>query len=100
MSFFVANGISAGYGKEPVIKNLSFQLEDGVLMGVIGANGSGKTTLLKALCGILPHQESVTSINAGDEAVFAENFVVEIDDVQNIAGAAVERIIHAYFREN
>ena len=56
MSFFVANGISAGYGKEPVIKNLSFQLEDGVLMGVIGANGSGKTTLLKALCGILPHQ--------------------------------------------
>ena len=56
MSFFEVNGISAGYGKENVIENVSFQLENGILMGVIGANGSGKTTLLKALCGILPHQ--------------------------------------------
>ena len=58
MSFFAANGISAGYGKKPVIENISFQLEAGILLGVIGANGSGKTTLLKAICGILPHQGS------------------------------------------
>ena len=56
MSFLDVMGISAGYGKETVLKDLSFSLEKGVLMGVIGANGSGKTTLLKALCGILPHQ--------------------------------------------
>ena len=56
MSFFVANNISAGYGKENILENISFQLEEGILMGIIGANGSGKTTLLKALCGILPHQ--------------------------------------------
>ena len=60
MSFFAANEISAGYGKETVIAHISFQLESGVLMGVIGANGSGKTTLLKALCGILPHEGSCT----------------------------------------
>ena len=56
MSFFVANNISAGYGKQKILENISFHLEEGILMGVIGANGSGKTTLLKALCGILPHQ--------------------------------------------
>ena len=56
MSLFVANSISAGYGKQNVIENISFRLENGILMGVIGANGSGKTTLLKALCGILPHR--------------------------------------------
>ncbi len=60
MSFFDAKGISAGYGKETVIENISFQLERGVLLGVIGANGSGKTTLLKSLCGILPHQGTCT----------------------------------------
>lgn len=60
MSFFAANGISAGYGKKPVIENISFQLEAGILLGVIGANGSGKTTLLKAICGILPHQGTCT----------------------------------------
>ena len=56
MSFFNAKGISAGYGKGNIIENISFEIDSGVLMGVIGANGSGKTTLLKSLCGILPHK--------------------------------------------
>ena len=60
MSYFVANEISAGYGKQNVIQDISFGLEDGILMGVIGANGSGKTTLLKAICGILTHQGTCT----------------------------------------
>ena len=60
MSVLSVNEISAGYGKQNIIENLSFHLEDGDLMGVIGANGSGKTTLLKALCGIVPHQGTCT----------------------------------------
>lgn len=60
MSYFAANEISAGYGKQNVIKDISFDVESGILMGVIGANGSGKTTLLKAICGILPHHGTCT----------------------------------------
>lgn len=56
MSLFFAKDITAGYGKQPVIKDVSFSLDSGCLMGVLGANGSGKTTLLKAICGILPHE--------------------------------------------
>ena len=56
MSHVSVKKISAGYGKYNVIENISFDLHDGILMGIIGANGSGKTTLLKSLCGILPHQ--------------------------------------------
>lgn len=56
MSFLSVNAVTAGYGKQNVIENISFYLESGCLMGIIGANGSGKTTLLKALCGILPHE--------------------------------------------
>lgn len=56
MSDLSVKGISAGYGKHNVIEHISFDLDDGTLMGIIGANGSGKTTLLKALCGILPHR--------------------------------------------
>lgn len=48
--------ISAGYGKRNVIENISFDLDAGTLMGIVGANGSGKTTLLKSICGILPHK--------------------------------------------
>ncbi|MBE6541356.1 MAG: ABC transporter ATP-binding protein [Ruminococcaceae bacterium] len=56
MSFLCVNKITAGYGKQKIIENVSFQLDCGCLLGVLGANGSGKTTLLKAICGILPHR--------------------------------------------
>ena len=55
MSFFSAEHITAGYGKTKIVKDVSFTVETGALVGLLGANGSGKTTLLKALCGILPH---------------------------------------------
>lgn len=55
MKQFIATQITAGYGKQSVIKDVSFSVDAGSLTGIIGANGSGKTTLLKALCGILPH---------------------------------------------
>ncbi len=58
MSFFTASKICAGYDRGHVIKEISFDLEPGRLMGILGANGSGKTTLLKAICGNLPHTGS------------------------------------------
>jgi len=60
MSYFSVKKITAGYGKQNIIHDISFQIENGCLMGILGANGSGKTTLLKAMCGILPHQGSCT----------------------------------------
>ena len=56
MRYFSAKGIRAGYGRHTILENISFDLDAGTLMGIIGANGSGKTTLLKSLCGILPHR--------------------------------------------
>ena len=45
--------LTCGYGDRPVLKGLSFSVEDGELLGVIGPNGSGKTTLVRALTKIL-----------------------------------------------
>lgn len=55
MKFFSVDNLTAGYGKNPIVQNLSFDLDGGCLLGILGANGSGKTTLLKAICGILSH---------------------------------------------
>lgn len=58
MSSLRVENLTAGYGGRKVLNNISFTLESGRVLGVLGANGSGKTTLLKSLCGILPHQGS------------------------------------------
>ena len=58
MTSLIVSSLRAGYGGAPVLQNVSFELENGRIMGVLGANGSGKTTLLKAICGILPHDGS------------------------------------------
>ena len=69
MSFFSAQGISAGYGGVHIVKDISFTVEAGALTGILGANGSGKTTLLKAVCGILPHSGTCTLDGEGLEAL-------------------------------
>ena len=60
MNFFTVNHLTAGYGSKSVLKDISFSLDRGCLLGILGANGSGKTTLLKALCNLLPHEGSCT----------------------------------------
>lgn len=39
-----------GYGKEPVIDQLSLDILVGEFVGITGPNGSAKTTMLKLLC--------------------------------------------------
>ncbi|MCK5580150.1 MAG: ABC transporter ATP-binding protein [Candidatus Omnitrophica bacterium] len=45
--------LSCGYGKECVLQDINFKLNDGDFVGVIGPNGSGKTTLLRGITRIL-----------------------------------------------
>ena len=44
--------LSAGYGEARVISNLSFALQDGQSLALLGRNGVGKTTLVNSLIGV------------------------------------------------
>ena len=52
MTILNVQNLSGGYGNEPVINDVSFQVHKGELFGIIGPNGSGKTTLLKMMSGV------------------------------------------------
>lgn len=45
--------VSFAYGKTPVVENLSFAIEKGETVGLIGANGAGKSTIMKLMLGLL-----------------------------------------------
>jgi ABC-type Mn2+/Zn2+ transport system ATPase subunit len=49
-----ADGVAAGYGGAPVLTDVSFALNAGERIGVLGPNGGGKTTLFRVLLGELP----------------------------------------------
>ncbi|WP_342643753.1 ABC transporter ATP-binding protein [Rhodoligotrophos ferricapiens] len=52
--------LSAGYGSIGVLRDISFTVEKGEVLGVLGRNGMGKTTLIRALAGtIAPSQGSI-----------------------------------------
>ena len=44
--------LSAGYGKKPVIHDVSIEVPAGTITCIVGPNGAGKSTLLKAICGL------------------------------------------------
>ena len=53
MTALRAEGITAGYGRVPIITDLTVQVPDGALTAIVGPNGAGKATFAKALAGVV-----------------------------------------------
>jgi ABC-2 type transport system ATP-binding protein len=51
-SLVSARGVSKRFGDVHAVDNVSFEIQNGKIMGLIGPNGAGKTTLLKAVLGL------------------------------------------------
>lgn len=52
-----AENIQVFYGAVRALKHVSFHVDQGRIISVIGANGAGKSTLLKAVAGVVPTAE-------------------------------------------
>jgi zinc transport system ATP-binding protein len=60
----VVNNLSFSYGINKVLDNVSFYIEEGDFVGIIGTNGSAKSTLLKLILGLLkPDQGTIKLLN-------------------------------------
>ncbi|MFP4081279.1 MAG: ABC transporter ATP-binding protein [Candidatus Aminicenantes bacterium] len=66
MAILEVKNLSAGYEKDYVIENMSFTLDKGEFVSVLGRNGSGKSTLIKALQGFLKNVSGQVKINGQD----------------------------------
>ncbi len=51
MHLFELKGVNKKFGSHAVLDKVTFAIEEGEILGIVGTNGSGKTTLLKLLIG-------------------------------------------------
>lgn len=68
------------------LKNVSFKIESGQILGVVGANGSGKSTLLKIIGGIYTPDEGNIEVNGTPSALLSlgTGFKVQLSGYENI----------------
>jgi zinc transport system ATP-binding protein len=66
------DNLSINLSGSKVLSNLSFDIEEGTFVSVVGPNGGGKSTLLKAILGLIPFHE-------GDIRIFGK----EISEIGN-----------------
>lgn len=57
------SNLTGGYGNQPVIHNIDFELAQGQIIGLIGLNGAGKSTTIKNMLGLLRPLEGDIEIN-------------------------------------
>lgn len=53
-SLLELNTVGKSFGKVEALKDISFKIERGEIIGLVGDNGAGKSTLIKILSGIFP----------------------------------------------
>jgi ABC-type branched-subunit amino acid transport system ATPase component len=66
MPALLTEGVTAGYGRVPIITDISVSAEIGSVTTIIGPNGAGKSTFAKTLVGILKPMAGTVKVNDVD----------------------------------
>ena len=68
MSILEVKDLYKNFGKTQVLRGISFSMEQGEVLSIIGSSGSGKTTLLRCLTSLERADKGV--ITVGNKVVF------------------------------
>jgi ABC-2 type transport system ATP-binding protein len=63
MSLLKISNLVGGYTRNPVLKNISFEVKEKEIVGLIGLNGAGKSTTIKHVIGLMEPQSGEIKIN-------------------------------------
>lgn len=89
--------VGFSYGNKPVLKNISFTLEAGKTLAIVGQTGSGKSTLVSLLNRLYQHEDGVimiddADINTIDLNNLRSHIAVVLQDVFLFSGSIMENI--------
>ncbi|MEQ9169062.1 MAG: ABC-F family ATP-binding cassette domain-containing protein [Fulvivirga sp.] len=88
MNYLSVDDISKAFGERVLFKNISFGIEQGQKVALVGVNGSGKTTLLKILAGIDVPDKGEVVVNNSVKIAYLEQ-QPEFGDTDDIIEAVL-----------
>ncbi len=106
MSILKVTNLCKKIGKKEILKNVSFTIEEGDILGFIGANGAGKTTTIKCVLGLQKMNSGSISINGYDikkdfvKAIKQVGAIVESPDVYQYLSGMENLEMQASFYKN
>ncbi|MDY2631532.1 ABC transporter ATP-binding protein [Clostridium sp.] len=74
------NNISKRIKGKEILKGISFNLEQGKVLGIMGPNGQGKTTLLNVIQGFLKADNGEIKINGNPQSALTKNDISFLQD--------------------
>ena len=66
MALLTVDQLQVSYGLIQAIKGVSFEVEQGEIVALIGANGAGKTTIMHSICNLIPKQGGTVTFDGHD----------------------------------
>ncbi|GAJ25717.1 lipopolysaccharide ABC transporter [Liquorilactobacillus sucicola DSM 21376 = JCM 15457] len=78
--------LNKSFGKKKVLKDVSFNVQAGKIVGLVGPNGAGKTTIMKAILGLFEFQSGKIVINGREVSSVNHQALSEVGALSNIQG--------------
>nr|WP_315020255.1 ATP-binding cassette domain-containing protein [uncultured Aminipila sp.] len=89
MIILSATNITKVYGVDIILKDVSFHVNQGDRIGIVGNNGAGKTTLLNILCGEMPYEDGNVFISGNTSIGYlkqSQNFDSDKTLIEEVSG--------------
>lgn len=94
--------VSVTFGQHEILKQISFEIEQGQFVAVMGPNGAGKTTLLKSILGLVQPTSGDIKLYDSTPAKTPANEIVYVPQIKTLdrsfPAKAIELVVSGEFR--
>jgi ABC-2 type transport system ATP-binding protein len=84
-SLIEVKNLSKSYGAHKVLEDISFEFEEGQIIGLLGPNGCGKTSLIKILTGLINDYSGKVKINGDNIGPKTKNIIAYLPEKSYLA---------------
>ncbi len=91
MSLCSLRGVGIRYGARQVLNDVSFAIDEGELVCLVGDNGTGKSSLLKAIVGLLPFDGAIDLAAPRTQVAYLS----QLNDAAKDFPATVYEVVHS-----